>query len=531
MQGGKLTEAQLRQHHQSAWQSLRDGDLDGAWRKSRVLNTEVPGFAPGWEISSRAALAMNRREDALKLINRALTIDGDRFAFVSHKAYCLLALQRVDEALELLDNLKVDDLKQAAEFDALGNLYSLCKDQARALEYFEKAVTLEPTNSHFQMNTGLIRQTLGELDGAESAMSMAISLNPGDHQAWLHRSRLRRQTTSSNHVMDMEKLLEEGIDSWQGEANIRYAIAKEYEDLHDHAASFRHLKAGSAIRRRHMKHDARADLDAIDAIIGSFSKEFFDREIRGYESEEPIFILGLPRTGTTLVERILGSHSDVYAAGELNNFAENLIQQVQQSAPTMPTNRNQLIAAATGVNFESLGMAYIQSTRPHTGNTKRFIDKLPLNFLYCGLIARALPEATIIHLTRHPMDTCYAIYKTLFKQAYPFSYDLEELGQYYLAYRKLMQHWHDLMPGTIFDVSYEDLVANQEEVSRKLVARCRLEWDNSCLAFHKNPEPSMTASLTQVRQPIYSTSIGQWRNYREELRPLLDLFENAGLAV
>jgi len=529
LQGIDSPEAALKKRYQSAWQSFKDGHYENARQQSEKLNLEFPTFTPGWDLSSRIALAMHRREAALEYSERALHIDANRFAFQAQKAYCLFALHRDEAALELLQKLEGADLQHAAEHDTLGNLYSLGKDQAAALKCFERAVELEPGNAHFQMNTALARQALGDLGGAESAMDTAIALRPEDHQAWLHRSRLRRQTAEKNHAREMESLIEKGIESWHGAVNIRYALAKEYEDLQDYQASFHHLKAGSALRRRHMNHDAQADLEAIEAIKGSFAKDFFLRIAPGHESDEPIFIVGLPRTGTTLVERILGSHSEVHAAGELNNFAENLTRQVMSTNGEKPANREQFIEAATRVDFADLGTAYVQSTRPYTGKTKRFVDKLPLNFLYCGLIAKALPNARIIHLTRHPMDTCFAVYKTLFKQAYPFSYDLTELGRYYLAYRSLMQHWHRSMPGKILDVSYENLTRDQENESRRIVSHCGLEWEDTCLEFHQNPEPSMTASLAQVRQPIYSTSVGRWRNYAAELEPLAGLLREASL--
>lgn len=437
-------------------------------------------------------------------------------------------LQQVEEAQELIANLGSAHLVNAAEYDTLGNLYSLSKDQQHALMCFEKAAELEPDNAHYHLNVALVRQAMGDLAGAESAFDKTISLNPENHEAWLHRSRLRKQTTSSNHTSNMETLIANGVDSWRGEVAVRYALAKEYEDLGDYKLSFQHLKIGSSLRRGHMQHDAQADLDTIDAIIDCFSEECFRKITVGNESEEPIFIVGFPRTGTTLVERILGSHSEVYSAGELNNFAESLNRNIAALGQKKPANRRQFVEASTLVNYTRLGEDYVSSTRPHTGKTLRFIDKLPLNFLYCGLILKALPNARIIHLTRHPMDTCFAVYKTLFKQAYPFSYDLKELAEYFLAYQKLMRHWHKCFPAKILDVSYESLTANQESESRKITSFCGLEWENACLEFHKNAAPSMTASLAQVRQPVYRTSVGRWHHYRNELQVLEEIFKQSG---
>jgi hypothetical protein len=366
------------------------------------------------------------------------------------------------------------------------------------------------------------------MNAAEEAFDRCIAQNPSNGEAWLHRSRLRSQSPENNHVPALQAALEDVGDAWRTGMTLHYALAKELEDLGDYDASFRHLKLGCDTRRKHMNHDPAADLKAMQLVREHFGRDYMSGHVVGYDSDEPIFIVGLPRTGTTLVERILSSHDDVYAAGELNNFAEVLTALV---APSKPRDRFEFIQKAGEVDSADLGAGYVTSTRPATEKCPRFIDKLPLNFLYCGLIKRALPNARIIHLTRHPMDTCYAIYKTLFKQAYPFSYDLAELGDYYLAYRELMHHWHTLMPGAILDLSYEQLVEDPEAQSRRLLSFCALEWQDQCLNFHRNRAPSMTASLAQVRKPIYSSSVGMWENYREQLAPLAARLEAAGIKL
>jgi hypothetical protein len=191
-------------------------------------------------------------------------------------------------------------------------------------------------------------------------------------------------------------------------------------------------------------------------------------------------------------------------------------------------SRDEMVVASADLDFAALGDAYLQSTRPLTGRTPRFVDKMPLNFLYVGLIRLALPNAKIIHLQRDAMDTCYAIYKQLFVDAYPFSYRLEELAQYYVGYRQLMEHWNAVLPGVVHTVHYEALVADLESESRRLLNFCGLEWQSQCLQFHKNPDASTTASTAQIRRPIYSSSIGKWRNYEQQLQPVADILQKAG---
>jgi hypothetical protein len=276
-----------------------------------------------------------------------------------------------------------------------------------------------------------------------------------------------------------------------------------------------------------MAYDVADDVATVDEIIKTYTPGIC-RAVDGDNNREPIFIVGLPRTGTTLVDRILSSHSTVFAAGELNNFALEMTRLIQRQGSVR--SKSEAIAASLHIDFAQLGKNYIDSTRPQTGHSAHFIDKMPLNYLYCGLIAKALPNAKIIELVRHPLDTCYAIYKQLFTLAYPFSYDLDDLAQYYLAYVRLMQHWHAALPGRILRVRYEDVVDNQEQQTRRLLQYCELDWEDGCLAFEKNRQASTTASAVQVREPIYRSSLGKWRHVQHELQPLIEKLR-AGLAT
>jgi hypothetical protein len=245
----------------------------------------------------------------------------------------------------------------------------------------------------------------------------------------------------------------------------------------------------------------------------------------------PIFILGLPRSGSTLIERILGRHSRVRAAGELQSMALAIVEAVRQRAGATQISRRELVEQSAQLDFESLGRDYLARARASGAIGDYFIDKMPLNFLYCGLICRALPEARIVHVHRHPMAACYAMFKTLFEDAYPFSYDLSELGRYYLAYRRLMQHWGRVMPGRIYELRYESMIEDQRGETQRLLAFCGLDWEDACAQFHENPDPSTTASAAQVRQPIYDSSVNQWRHYGGQLADLRRLLAEGGIDV
>ncbi len=251
----------------------------------------------------------------------------------------------------------------------------------------------------------------------------------------------------------------------------------------------------------------------------------------GAADDAPIFIVGLPRAGSTLVERILSSHTGVRAAGELRHFMLALAAAARAKSGRNDLPQREAIALSPQLDFAALGRDYLARCRPAARDAPRFIDKMPVNYLYCGLIRRALPNARIVHVARTPQAACYAIYRMLFRDGYPFSYDLDELAQYYIAYRRLMDHWQRTMPGVIHELSYERLVADQEGETRRLLEFCGLGWEDACLDFHLNPAASATASAHQVRRPIYRSAVDEWRHYAAQLAGLRSRLEAAGIAV
>jgi tetratricopeptide (TPR) repeat protein len=400
----------------------------------------------------------------------------------------------------------------------------------RAVKRYEQAISLQPEDARHYYNAACMQRSLGDLELAEKNFDAAILRNPADHESYKIRSDLRRQTPENNHVAKLTALLKGDIADPRGRVQLQYALAKELEDLGEWQRSIEVLQEGSRNRRRLMKYDVARDLETIAAIKRTFTEDVFATPPAGSDNAEAIFILGMPRTGTTLVERILASHSQVFAAGELNNFAAQLMVMMRKQNADKRVSRDAMVASSAELDFRLLGDAYIKSTRPFTGKTAHFIDKMPLNYLYIGLIHLALPNATIINLERDPMDTCYAVFKQLFVDAYPFSYDLKELATYYVAYHQLMEHWNRVLPGVVHTVRYEALVDEPEAHTRQLLDACALEWDPQCLKFYENREASTTASTAQIRRPVYKSSIGKWRNYEQQLQPAVEILRQAGIS-
>jgi tetratricopeptide (TPR) repeat protein len=437
------------------------------------------------------------------------------------------------QAQERMQALAGPAQADAAASAALGDFASALGDYALAFAAYDRAVALRPERSRYWFNRAAVRRFLGQIALAEADYDQCLELDPGDAQAWLNRADLRVQTPERNHVAGLQQRLGRAPLSWQDEVRLRYALAKELEDLGESQAAWSHLAAGAALRRRHLRYDPAEDLNTVDWLIEAFASERVPHApAADAAAPTPIFIVGMPRTGSTLVDRMLGSHSQVFSAGELSDLG-NAVVDAARRVLGRSASRRELVAASVRADAAALGADYLARARPHTEPLMRgerhFTDKMPLNYLYCPLIDAALPQARIVHVSRHPMATCYGMFKVLFDQGYPFSYDLDEIANHYIGYRRLIAHWHTVMPGRILEVSYEQLVADPAGQCRRLLDALGLPWEDGCLDFPNNPAPTATASATQVRRPIYASALHQWRRYAAQLEPLRQRLEAAGI--
>ncbi len=433
-------------------------------------------------------------------------------------------LQRADQALA---KALAADTSDATVLDTLGAVQSLLGNQLSAKAYYQRAATAQPDHVPFQINLANACIFLGELPAAQAAIERALSLDPINPQGhWLFST--SRTATDHSHIETLEVLIERASRAPHALAFLCYAAGKEYEDLEEWDQAFAAFARGAAARRSRITFDERAEVATFDALDTHLSRALLAQPDSAIDDDGPIFVLGQPRTGTTLVERIITSHSQVHSAGELQQFRLSIRRLV--NLPEGERLSPRMVEAAAALDPAALGSAYLNATATVRGTTPRFVDKLPTNFLFLPLIARALPRARIVHVTRDPMDSCFASFKQLFADAYPHSYEQTEMARHYARYHRLMALWRTRLPSRIIDVNYESLVADVEAQSRRLIDALGLPWEDACLDFHRQPQAVATASAVQVRQPAHSRSVGRWLRYRTQLEPMRQVLARAGLA-
>ena len=408
---------------------------------------------------------------------------------------------------------------------AVAQLYMRHNDAGRAADFYARAVAIEPGLAAYRYNLSTALIALGRMEEAEAALDSVIAAQPRDGDAWYNRATLRRQTHDRNHVAAIERELSRPGLQPKDAVPLHYALAKELEDLGEFERSFQALARGASSRRAMLSYRVEDDESIMREIGAAFTEQIVREPVSGCDDRRPVFVVGLPRSGTTLVDRILSSHSRIGSHGESTDFAMSLMHLAGRCR-----DKDELLERSTKVDPRQLGDAYGRRLAMHRDD--RIVDKTPANFLYLGLIARALPDARIVYVRRDPMDVCYAMYKTLFRMAYPYSYDLGDLGRYWLAFDALMRHWQHVLPaGRMLVVDYERLVTDPAATITAMLDHIGMPWEDACLHFDTNPLPSLTASAAQVRQPIYPTSVGLWRRHAKALAPLVDFFRAQGVPV
>lgn len=505
---------------QQANSLLQQDKAREALRICDQLCSQYCNRAPGWYMAGIAAQKLGDLGKAIEYTESALTKSPQENIYKIRLAHLLLAQGMKSKAIKLIKYLNKPEALDASLCADIGEFYVLANDYQNSLKFFIFVTKDKPDNVGNWFNYANTLRHLGQFQQAEIAYDEVLQRNPKYAEAYYLRSGLHKQTRTDNHIQQLHDAFSNEKTN-ASKVPVCYALGKEYEDLGQHQKSFSWIKRGAQSHRHSFSYDVQEDIDTVNEIISKHSRKFITKKHQYNGNQQPIFIVGLPRSGTTLVDRILSSHEDVISAGELNHFAVAMIQEIRNK-DSKSTSKIDAVNTSLKIDFEKLGDRYINLCAEFSDIAPRhFIDKMPLNFLYCGLIAKALPNAKIIELVRHPLDVIYAMYKQLFVSAYPFSYDLNELADYYLAYCRLMHHWHKIIPGKIHRMYYEDLVNSQKTETERLLTHCELSWQERCFKFEENSSPTTTASAVQVRQSMYRSSLGKWKSLRNELKPVI----------
>ena len=486
----------------AARSALTRGDLTAAERLCARAAAADPAQGWAWLLLAETALLRERADAAIKCAERAVALlPDDPLAHILH-AKCLLASGATLAARHAAESAARRVGTKAEALDALGALFGLLGQHARAWQLCQRAISARPQMPQYLFNLAATERALGHLTAAESACDAAIAQNPRFCLAHYLRADLRTQTRERNHVAELVSLLAAGGFAAADEVALRFALSKELEDLGEPARAFDQVAAGCTLQRRSIAYDAAAEIAAIDRIIARQDRSWLALAAGGDCCADPVFVAGLPRSGTTLIERIIASHSAMSTIGESGAFAAELRHGLRDLGP-------RYLAAAGAWSTATPGA--------------RLIDKTLENYLHCGLIHAVLPLARIILVRRDPLDACWALYKAHFQGKFRFSYDQRELADYYLAFRRLARHWRATLPGDVLlEVQYEDLVADPGAQSRRLLEFLGLPWEEAVLRFHENAAPSATASAVQVRQPVHQASVGKWRSHATRLTVLRD---------
>lgn len=545
----------LDRYVQQALQLHQTGRRQEAETLYRQVLAQKPNHAAALHFLGLLLHQTGRSEEGLDLIEKSVTLQPKNADFLNNFGTVMRDLGRVDAAVDFFrgavdirpDQLAARDnlgsaLKQLGQFEGAEEIYrgtigrnpfhvrariglaETLQEAGRldgALAVFREALTFRPKDAELLYGLGVGMMEKGKLGESADLARQALAIDPGMAKAWLLLTQVKRQQERDAELAGMEAQHAKAPESSLARMQLSFGLGKANDDLKDYGRAFDYFAEGNAIRRKGIDYDAARTRDEFEAMKAVFDKAFFEKHKPSATADDtPIFVVGMPRSGTTLVEQIIASHPKVYGAGELSILKTAVGKQFPLN---MQGGFPWGIADMQDKAFAEAGQAYLDMLHARYPGFQRVTDKMPGNFLLVGFIHLMLPKAKIIHCARDAAATCLSIYKVHFRgDSHRYGYDLGELADFHNLYTDIMTHWRTVLPGVVHDVRYEDFVADQEGQTRALIAHLGLPWDDAVLSFHETDRPVRTASAAQVRQPMYQGSVDLWKRYGDRLKPLLD---------
>jgi len=539
---GRLTEARahydqaiaLNPNYSEAHSNLANllnewGQAEPAMAEARLAIELNPRNADAYLNAAAVALGQKRQFEAMRWIDNLLSFAPHHPGGLIAKARALKEDDNLPEA-EQAARLAVSVAEQSSDaHEVLAQVLQGLEQTDEALAHYDQAASLPTAVPETPLiSKAVMLMEIGRTKESAEIFDQALAINPRSANVWFNRCEMKKFSATDPDITKMEAVLASADSQGMGPSDrtlLHFALGKAWMDAKNAERAFFHLTEGNRLKRQTFDFDIEATRNWLSDIALSFTPELLARFSEAGESAEmPIFVLGMPRSGTTLVEQILASHPLVHGAGELK-ILQGMVDRIS-GADLQPIGYPQLLSGLLPEDLGRLGRHYVERIRPLSHGCARVVDKMPANFLYAGLIHLMLPNARIVHCRRDPVDTCLSCYTKLFQGDQKFAYDLRELGLFHRGYQSLTAHWRQLLPADRFlDIDYEAVIEDLEGEARRLIAFCGLDWDEACLSFHKTARPVRTASVNQVRQPIYRASVGRWKPFAAHLGPLLDALD------
>ncbi|TXS91242.1 hypothetical protein FV139_16000 [Parahaliea maris] len=516
---------------------LDAGQFDEAAVACVTLARGYPGEGISWHLLSTVSLALQRLPMAVDAALKSVQLDAGNARYFMQLARCYLVAQEWLQARKALGYAEGGNIGNDA--DALSQLGTLwfeanCLDQALAC--YNRALALDSAHTAGRFNRAATLRFQGDARRAEEDYRYLLQQHPADFEACHNLLQLRRFSCDENVLPLIDHCSDLNKGQWRAQVQLGYARGKYLEDVEAFEQAFDAYTRAADLKRQHTPYSVEKDLALMSGLPRLFETgPLADLVASGGDESapQPIFVVGLPRTGTTLVERIIGSHSQVVSGGELNSLPLALLEAMGQNCfadpfrISLPDGESIGPEQLPGIRQRYLQLSRDRLTGPATSG--RLVDKLPFNALYVGYILAAFPKASVVHVSRDPMDAALSNFKMLFAHGYDYSYNLDDLAAYLVEHRQMMQAWQRIFPGKLHEIRYEQLVADPQGHIQGLLDYCALPVEQACFDFHTNPEASQTASASQVRQPIHQRSVGHWRNFGAQLASLEKKFADAGM--